>query len=449
MRLGTFVMLILLSVLFCGTAHAADLGLRFTGTLPGRVGVADSVRFSWVKPGPYVEMRYGIKLPGFVYGQQIHWSEWGLANNVVYSGFVADGKYTFTVEARNPSGATQKISHPFFVDFVPPAVFKEAIEIDRKRVLQARSRKEQFEILASEYKKAYHVWSEVYDKRRRKLKASYNPEELVDLFSEITITELPPRFIEEFVDKGVGQAISKLLLPKLVYDITTRAGKTAVLSVLNIKTNAAALKTVYCYKMWKSAEKTAQAAGTAEENILERTNKPFKINGIKHKLVGRVMPPGWLPYTPGELVDRRYGFRPGSVYYGGSIISDGDKLTNNSMTVLDAQDAFTILIEKLSRRDKSGRPFFKIESILVLKKLPVKVSRKTSEPVFCSGERMDCKSVIPQKDSKTSVYFAQDVVCDGRVGKVSRAWKINLERPDKAYATLVAPETVQCSCICP
>lgn len=262
--LNRYVICVLLSVLFCGTALAADLGLRFTGQLPDRIGVADSVNFSWEMPDPYVEMRYGIKLPGFTYGSQPQWTEWGLANNVVYSGFVAQGKYILTVEARNPSGVTQKISHPFYVDYVPPAVFEEGVKIDRAKIRQAQTPVEKYAIAASEFEKAYHFWSEVYEARRRKLKASYDPEELVDLFNEITITELSPRLIEEFVDKGVGQAMGKLLLPKLVFDITTRAGKTAVLSVLSIHTSAAAVRTVYCYKMWKAAEKKAQTI--AENN---------------------------------------------------------------------------------------------------------------------------------------------------------------------------------------
>lgn len=306
MRLGTYAIIILISVLFCGTASAADLGLRFTGNLPDRVGVADSVRFSWVKPGPGVEMRYGLKLPGLIYGSQPDWSKWGHANNVVYSGFVADGKYTLKVEARNPSGEIQKISHSFYVDFVPPAVFKEGVKIDRKKILQARSRKEKYEIAASEFKKAYHVWSEVYEKRRRKLKDSYNVEELVDLFDEVTITELCPRLIEKYIDTGVGQTVGKVLFPKLIYDITKRAGKTAVLSVLNFQTNAAALRTVYSYKLWKSAEKMAQEAGGIAENnhpdgsVSSSAGLPISITDQLRSPSGMVQGEGDNPDVPGE-----------------------------------------------------------------------------------------------------------------------------------------------------
>ncbi len=171
-----------------------------------------------------------------------------------------EGNYRLTVEGRDPFGGKQKISANFQVDFVAPEVLEDAVAIDWQKVRRADGRQAKMRIMAAEYEQAYRVWRKLYNARRRELKASYDPEELVEVFVDTAITEIAPRLVEKYIDKGVGKAMSKLLAAKLLQDILFQAGETATLSVLNIKTNEASLKTIYSYWMWQTAARLSREA---------------------------------------------------------------------------------------------------------------------------------------------------------------------------------------------
>ena len=252
----------LLAALPCLAASA--LNLHFKEVPPRDMEIASTVRLAWGAGSPLATYRFKLDAPGdwlggFRYNLN-KWSEWGDVRSITYEDFVLEGPYTFTVECRGDGGQTEKISASFSLHFVMPAVMDEGITIDWAKVGRGRTTRERFELLAGEYHQAYLTWSRVYEGERRALKQSWSSDELVQNFSKIIVGKGNSELLK-WADKGVAARVSRILAPKMLYDILRQTGVTLVLIYRNQRTNAAAFKTISSYWAWQGYEALAKQAG--------------------------------------------------------------------------------------------------------------------------------------------------------------------------------------------
>ena len=252
---------IFIGVFLCLPAFA--LSLQFTEAPAGDLEIASKIRFAWAADQQDVQYRYKLDMPGDWMGGISYnvnkWSNWGDYGSIVYDDFIAEGSYTFTVEARTQDGQTAKVARTFRMHFVMPDIRDQGIKINWSRVQQAGSQKEKYQILAEEYHKSYLTWNQIYENERRVLKASWSGDQLISIFEGVIVDKGADELLA-WADKGVAASLSKIMAPKTLYDIVKQFGLNVVLMYRNQKTNIAAFSAITSYWAWKGYEKLASQA---------------------------------------------------------------------------------------------------------------------------------------------------------------------------------------------
>jgi hypothetical protein len=252
-RLGGIAALLL--ALLLSNAQASDL--RFTDVPPSLLQVDQPADFAWTaEAGAF---RYKLDVPGDWQGGVRHalekWSDWGPLTHVVYDGFVRDGRYELTVEARSLAGGTSRISYAFTVRHFVSEAGEAEPEVDWAAVSAGGSQAERCRILASEFSRVHDAWMAEYEGERRELRLATSGEELLVMaggaLRDKFIGDLQEDALDTLLDgadrrlaKGAFRHLKRAFLPKRVYDILKAVGLNGVLIWQNIETNRAAVNAI-------------------------------------------------------------------------------------------------------------------------------------------------------------------------------------------------------------
>lgn len=222
-----------------------QLEIEFVSGPPDRARIWTDVPISWrVRWGsPDVQCRSKLDAPrdwraGLDYILN-KWSEWGAPDgSVTYSNFIEEGDYRFTVQCRSSGqSAEQSVRWRMFWEF--PEIREEAIRINWEAVTRARTRPERFAILAAEYRQAHEMWMREFEYRSRLLKLTTSPEEIVRKVSA-NIVGGSAGLLLNWADKPVAKVVSRILSPKLIYDLIHEGMLDLILIYRNGQTNKAA-----------------------------------------------------------------------------------------------------------------------------------------------------------------------------------------------------------------
>ena len=255
--------------------ESGDFRLWFEKNPKKENQLANLIEISWESNKRNIEYRYKIDMPGdwtggIRYAYQ-KWSDWGNYTSIQYKKFIIDGKYTFVVEARDRN-TNKKIrkSIDFNVNFVMPEIYDKGINIDWNKVNAQNSQKKKYKVLSQEYRDAYRIWSQIYESERRILNISYSGDKIInDISGEIV--GKGQDLLLNWADKKIAASLSRILWPKLLYDIVKQAGLDFVLIYQNIKTNEAAFKMVTCYWAAESYQRLGEYIKKDQENIIRQT----------------------------------------------------------------------------------------------------------------------------------------------------------------------------------
>ncbi len=268
--------------------------LRFTQLPRPNVEAGEAIVIAWQGASAVIETRYRLLLPHSqaLYGVragQAAWSEWSslTSASVSYSGFVVEGEYAFAVAGRKADGTTEQISTTFSVHFVMPATYDAAIRIDWNVIRQASSKAERCDRLAAAYRQQASVYRSLYDYRRRLLKLTVSPDELITSFAEVTVDESLSQLLE-WADRGVAVTTGKILLPKLMYDVLKGGSLDLILVFRNVETNMAALGLI-----------TAEWAASAYQKCADPSaeSRGGMQRAVQHWLIDYHQPPGNLEFS--------------------------------------------------------------------------------------------------------------------------------------------------------
>lgn len=237
-----------------------------------RYRVYDNVNFSWKcvipgkKPNDVIEYRTKLDAPGDWLGgikYLLHkWSDWqtGEGGSVSFTNFILEGNYGFSVQCRNKSAgkesAVSKRSFSVYWEF--PEVREEAFNIDWVKVNAAKSQKEKYRILASEYKKSYDIWSQKWEYEYRSLKATTSKEEIIQIIAATLVEKGHDKLLEKAAGMATSKIVNQILLPKTIYEIIKSGFTDLILVYRNVKANTAASMTGFSYAAWQVFEKASR-----------------------------------------------------------------------------------------------------------------------------------------------------------------------------------------------
>jgi hypothetical protein len=96
------------------------------------------------------------------------WADWEKKKE--FRGFVLEGSYTFTVEARSiGTNQVEHISTTFSMHFVMPKILAEADTIDWQQIRKAPSNAARFSLLAEHFQQSHEIWLRVYEAEKNAL----------------------------------------------------------------------------------------------------------------------------------------------------------------------------------------------------------------------------------------------------------------------------------------
>ena len=237
--------------------------VQFTMVPPARVLLATPTRFVWQGGSPGLEYRYRLDVPGdwkagirYILNK---WAPWGASQSITYSDFIVAGIYTFSVQAQDPRTGreSQVAAYRFSVYFQMPELFEEAVNIDWARARRAPTKKQQYEILAQEFKAAHLAWMQKFEYQQRLLKNTVNPKWFVETLIPVPTEEATGRLLE-WADKGVALTVNRILAPQTLYNLLQVAGVDLILIFRRAETNKAASMALLTYYAWKGYDRLAQ-----------------------------------------------------------------------------------------------------------------------------------------------------------------------------------------------
>ena len=195
------------------------------------------------------------------------WSDWSNTGQVLYSDVRTEGRYTFTVEARNQAGKVSTIALTFNRHFVMPELFRDGITIDWEGADAQPTERARLEFLATEYNLCHLTWMSVYEQRRAVHNILTSGEELLDAFlGALNLTtwsdiqeygryvdagdygSVARKYADDRIEAYVDDIVAELTGGAMtIYKIFRQFGQSAVLIYSNYLVNQAAFNAVSCY----------------------------------------------------------------------------------------------------------------------------------------------------------------------------------------------------------
>ena len=237
----TFAIISLITVIGIGQTPS---GIVFTSSIPARIKLIENVNFNFTVDTKLIaNYRYKLDVPGdWLAGLSwslLKWSDWqtNAGLNVSYSNFVSEGKYTFVIEYyKKNSSKSEQIIKEITAYWEYPEVREEAFQIDWSKVNVTKTQKEKCKVLAAEYKKCYEIWHAKWVYDYNLLKGTTSESEIINKLSTIIINKGRDGLLK-WADKATANIVSKILLPKLIYDIIKEGSIDLILVYRNINTN--------------------------------------------------------------------------------------------------------------------------------------------------------------------------------------------------------------------
>lgn len=215
-----------------------------------RTRIYETYSISWTLNSDYtnaeIEYRYKLDVPGDWFGGISYaikkWSDWigGLGGNSVYSDFVIEGNYKFSVEYRLKSTRTKIASSnkSFDVYWEYPEIQEEAFNIDWNKVSTAKNQKEKYTILSEEYYQSYLMWYNKFEYQYNLLKLTKPINELIEETGKNLVEEGYQKLLEKAAPSS-AKIVGKILLPLTIYEIISSGVTDLILIYRNSQANKA------------------------------------------------------------------------------------------------------------------------------------------------------------------------------------------------------------------
>lgn len=276
--------------------------LYFTETPPDSLDYLEQVKAAWASDDANVEFRHKLDIPGdWVGGIQYainKWSSWGSMQNTSMEGFIQDGNYTLTVQARRIGSTPHTtITCDFEVHFVMPEILAEAKHIDWAKAQAAPDQAAFYAVLADEFKAQYEVYTRLYQAEQQRLKLTIDPEEFLEAFIlievDVTVDQVG-KLIATMAEKSVPKILKQLFVGKTIHDMVKLLGQDMVLLYRRAETNRAGFSMVAAYWMEKACRKLSEIAQQSQVDLVlaidtsgsMRDNDP---NGIRKQAASMVV----------------------------------------------------------------------------------------------------------------------------------------------------------------
>lgn len=219
----------------------AEPSLYFTETPAPALDYLQQVKAAWATDDDNVEFRHKLNIPGdWMGGIQFainKWSDWGDGRSALFDGFIKDGNYSLTVEARRKgSKKAASIEHRFQIHFVMPEILIDAQDIDWAKAQTAPDRAAFFHILADEFGNRCEVAERMYQAERQVLKLTIEPKKLHETFN-LALADLDSKLILKLAETSFPKLLDRILVSKTIYDMVQLLGTDMVLIYRNGKTN--------------------------------------------------------------------------------------------------------------------------------------------------------------------------------------------------------------------
>lgn len=213
-----------------------------------RTRIYEDFRIKWHLVTNYnpkqVEYRYKLDVPGegLVNYANNEWSSWidGLDGNLIYSDFIIEGRYKFSVEYRLKLNHTKIASDSRYFDvfWEYPEIREEAFNINWEKVNAAKNKKEFYSILSEEYYHSYLMWYQKAEYQYNLLKHTIPLSELLDETGKNLVLEGYQKLLEKSAYAS-AKIVSKIILPVTIYEIIKLGITDLILIYRNIEANKA------------------------------------------------------------------------------------------------------------------------------------------------------------------------------------------------------------------